>query len=109
MDAERQVDVVPPADIEVIEPEAFLPIECVVPVLREDGESCACGVWQFYSAVCGHVYQTYEAKCGATRNKKNTRTIYCPKTARRGLISNIQINAPCHYPLCQNQSDDEEE
>jgi hypothetical protein len=56
MDAEPQVDVVYPANVEVIEPEDFLPIDCVVPVLREDGESCACRVWQFYSAICGHVY-----------------------------------------------------
>ena len=109
MQAAAIADVVPPAEIEVVAVEEFSPLQCIVPVLREDGGSCVCGIWQFYSAVCGHVYQTYDAKCGATRNKKNTRTIYCPKTASWGLISNVKIDAPCPYPLCQNQAEGEEE
>jgi hypothetical protein len=99
----EQVDVVPAADIQILEVAEFLPHACVVPVLREDGESCVCGSWQFYSAMCGHVYQSFDEKCGANRNKKNTRTIFCPKTASRILISNVQVNAPCPYPLCQAQ------
>src|SRR2546421_2091826 len=78
MDVEPQVDVVPPAEIQIIEVEHFLPHDCVVPVRREDGQSCVCGNWQFYSAVCGHVYQSFDEKCGARRTKKNTRTIFCP-------------------------------
>jgi len=100
------VDVVPDADIEVVEAEEFSPLDHLIPVLREDGGTCECGLWQFYSAICGHVFQTYEARCRRTRNKKNTRTIYCPKTAGRGLISNVQVNAPCLYPRCQNEGED---
>jgi hypothetical protein len=108
-DQELQVDIVPPAEVEVVELEDFLPLRCIVPVLRADGESCACGLWQFYSAVCGHLYQTFDARCGATKNKKNTRTLFCPKTASRALISNIQVNAPCSYPVCQNEAEEAED
>jgi len=104
--ADEQADVVPPADVVIVEPDEFLPINYIIPVLREDGDRCACGTWQFYSSVCNHLYQTYDAKCGATRNKKNTRTIFCPKTASRILISNVQVNSPCPYPACQPQDEE---
>jgi hypothetical protein len=104
-----KVDVVPDAETVVVDADGFSPLDYLVPVLRSDGESCRCGMWQFYSAICDHVYQTFEAKCGQTRNKKNTRTIYCPKTSGRGLISNVQVGAPCPYPLCQNPRNDDEE
>lgn len=102
MNAIEQVDVVPLAEVVVVEEGEFLPINYIIPVLREDGDRCACGTW---SSVCGHLYQTYDAKCGTTRNKKNTQTIFCPKTASRILISNVQVGAPCPYPLCQTQND----
>jgi len=67
MDPDQEVDVVPPAEVKVIELLDFLPLRCIIPVWA-DGESCACGLWQFYSAVCGHLFQTFDARCGATKN-----------------------------------------
>src|SRR5271154_602920 len=106
MAEEEKVDRVPPSDIEIIEVEDFVPLDLIVPVLRQDGNRCECGLWQFYSAVCGHLYQTYDSKCGGTRNKKNTRTIFCPKTASRLLISPYQVNAACPYPECQSAAEE---
>jgi hypothetical protein len=103
-----QPDVVPPAGVLVVEADDFLPIHYIIPVLREDGDRCVCGIWQFYSSQCDHLYQTYDARCGATRNQKNTRTTFCPKTASRILISNVQVNAPCPYPVCQDRQDNDE-
>jgi hypothetical protein len=103
------VDVVPDAETKVVDATGFSPLDYVVPVLRSDGESCKCGVWQFYSAICGHVYQSISVKCGLSRNKKNTRTVYCPKTSGRDLISNVQVGAPCQYPRCQKRHKDDED
>jgi len=99
--AER-VDVVPQADEVIIEAEDFTPSRHLVDVLRHDGGSCHCGVWHFYSARCGHIYQEHQAKCGAKRTGRGTKTAFCPKTPNRILISNVKIDAPCPSAACQD-------
>ena len=47
MDEEEKVDRVPPSDIEIIEVEDFVPLDLIIPVLRQDGNRCECGLWQF--------------------------------------------------------------
>src|SRR5436190_11781879 len=62
-----QVNFVPEAPEQVVEVNDFVPSDLLVDVLREDGGSCHCGLWQFYSNTCGHHYQNYTGRCGRQR------------------------------------------
>jgi hypothetical protein len=98
-----QVDVVPPAEERVVEPEDFTPTDYLVLVLRRDGGSCICGSWHFVSAICGHVYRVHDQKCGAKSAGRGNRSAYCPQTSGRILHSNVKVNAPCPAAVCQPQ------
>lgn len=95
-----QVNVVPEADEQVVEVDDFVPSDLVVDVLREDGGSCHCGLWQFYSNTCGHLYQNYASKCGRQRTGSGVNSAFCPKTSTRTLISKVKVNANCPSRSC---------
>jgi hypothetical protein len=94
---EEQVDLVPQAEEVVVEAN-FVPSQHLVDVLRRDRGSCCCGLWHFYSAVCGHLYQEHQSKCGAKRTGKGIKSAFCPKTSSRVLI---KVNAPCPSLACR--------
>lgn len=96
-----QVDTVPDAAVEIVEAADFVPSNHLVDVLRQDGGSCHCGQWYFYSQTCSHVYQVFEAKCGRKRTGKGVRTAFCPQTSTRILTSKVKVNAPCPDAACQ--------
>jgi SWIM zinc finger len=101
---EAQVDIVPQADVVIVEAADFKPTNYTVDVLRADGGSCECGAWQFLSSVCGHVYKHHDVKCGAKSVGKSNRSAFCPKTSGRILFSNVKVNAPCPAAVCQAQA-----
>jgi hypothetical protein len=112
MDDHPRIDVVPPAPEVIVEAEDFVPTLYLVDVLRSDGDSCHCGTWWFYSATCGHVYQSHDGKCGRNRGGKGVRSTFCPKTSTRILISNVKVNKNCPAAACQDEEQevgDEEE
>lgn len=101
---EPQVDIVPQANVVIVDAADFKPTNYTVDVLRADGGSCECGAWQFLSSVCGHVYKHHDVKCGAKSVGKSNRSAFYPKTSGRILFSNVKVNAPCPAAVCQAQA-----
>jgi hypothetical protein len=103
---QAQVDIVPQADVVIVEAADFKPANYTVDVLRADGGSCECSAWQFLSSMCGHVYKHHDVKCGAKSVGKSNRSAFCPKTSGRILFSNVKVNvnAPCPAAVCQVQA-----
>jgi hypothetical protein len=89
-----------PGDERVVEVVDFVPSDLIVDVMREDGGSCNCGQWYFYSSTCTHVYQHHISKCGRQRTRAGVNSAFCPKTSTRTLVSKVKVRANCPSVSC---------
>ncbi|KAJ5229160.1 hypothetical protein N7489_009868 [Penicillium chrysogenum] len=72
----------------------------------ENPNSCPCGWYVYYSAVCGHVYQEVKHQCGAFQSVKyesgnktraSARGRFCKTPAPKNIVQGVQINVKCQH------------
>lgn len=54
---------------------------------------CACGFYDYYSAVCGHLYQSMPYRCGGTATSSHPR--FCRLPTPRHDVHGTKINEKC--------------
>ncbi|KAK4443457.1 hypothetical protein QBC34DRAFT_416964 [Podospora aff. communis PSN243] len=66
----------------------------------ENWAGCTCGRYQFYSAVCGHLFVNYHFACGGTQGA-TTAAVFCIRPAPVHPILDVRINKRCRH--CRGQ------
>lgn len=62
----------------------------------ENINQCICGLYIYYSGVCGHAFQEFPVYCGA-RTSISGRTGFCSAPIPRNIVDAKKVNAKCRF------------
>src|SRR3954466_9173497 len=81
----------------VVDTNEFIPMNHVyaIPTSPSDPSPCCCGIWCFYSIICGGLYHVFPCKCGRSRTAGGIDMASCAGKGTRFLVASVWINARC--------------